>query len=266
MISGQAYRHFVFGFTWRQLPNEFISYCGYLWRNFLGTGILIGIPGLFWLWRSKRDEVIGYLILFTTNALFFINYAVSDKDTMFLPGFVIWTILIAGGLLAVEDLLSKVFPVEQLSTMRLVTHTVVVSIAIIALLLNWNWVDMSKVTGPSQFAQVVLDITEPNASVLADWSSAVILEYYQIVGGQRKDLTIINRSRFFVARFYELLSDGLPREIIPIRIAQEEIKLVHDFIKQQPAYSVEYNTALIDEFEFIPVGNIYQLLPPSIEK
>ncbi|MGE5251523.1 MAG: hypothetical protein ACM3QS_15080 [Bacteroidota bacterium] len=108
----------------------------------------------------------------------------------------------------------------------------------------------------------MLSETPPNSIVIAPWSSAVVLEYYQLVDGKRPDLLIRNRSRYSVARFYELMQQGLTYDQIMSRINSEEVDFIDRHIHDRSVYAVEYDPVLARQFEYLPEGPVFRLARP----
>ena len=125
---------------------------------------------------------------------------------------------------------------------------------------------MSSAIGPTLFAQEVMITVEENSTVIANWSPAVVLEYFQVVEEQRKDLHIFNRSRYEVARFYFLWRDGLPTTEILQTISEEELAQVEQFAAEGPVYIVEYDPLFLDQYRFQPIGNYFKLIVREIGK
>jgi hypothetical protein len=179
---------------------------------------------------------------------------------MFLPAYLAWAVFIAGGFVAMQALFKRMVNLGlpelwQKSISRLLPLTFV----LLALALNWRWVDMSKTDNFVSFAENMLTGAEPHAVIIAPWSSAVVLEYYQVVEGQRPDLLIANRSRRDVARYYALWQQGMPRKEILARIKSEEADLIDQYIDRQTVYAVEYDPTLAQRFEYLPEGQVFKL-------
>ncbi len=263
MISGKAYSMFAFDYTWREIPNEWLRFSGHLWRNYLGIGVILGAIGLGWLWRKAPAWTIGLLLIFTANVFFYVNYRVMDKDTMFLPSYMVWAIFVAAGVTATYNFSGRRFNQPQLERwLRGMARALPIVFIVLGLSLNWRWVDMSKEDGYALFAEEMLAGAAPNSLVIAPWSSAVALEYYQVVEGQRPDLLIINRSRYSVARYYELWRQDLSYEKIMEIISSEEVDFINGYIQQKTIYAVEYDPILANEFEYLPEGSVFKLTIP----
>jgi len=260
MVSGQAYSFFVFGYEWKDVPGEFLRFASYLWRNFLGVGVILGLVGIPWLWRKSPSWLVGLLLAFATNVVFFVNYRVMDKDTMFLPAYTVWAVFVAGGLTAAHHLLKRYQTKGWLDVKwgKAVSALPVLFI-LLAVGLNWRWVDMSQSTGYAAFAGEMMSATAPDSMIIASWSSAVVLEYYQVVEGQRPDLVIFNRSRWRTAKYYEFWRQGMARNTILSQIDSEEVGLIDQYMKERTMYAVEYDPVLAQKFEYLPEGLVFRL-------
>jgi 4-amino-4-deoxy-L-arabinose transferase-like glycosyltransferase len=268
MISAQAYRFFAFGYPINEIPREVVHFLSYLWRSFMGAGVLLAFPGIWWLWRQRRAELIGLIWIFTINALFYINYRVLDKDTMFLPAYLVWAVFAAAGMHILYHWVQQAIAAGYfLPSFHRLYMGLLVSLVVLAVALNWRWVDMSQSYGPALFGQEVMRRVSPGATIVAHWSPAVVLEYFQQVEHQRPDVTIYNRSRISVARFYHYWQAGEQAQDILPRLDQEDIQFVHAEIDRRPVYMVEYDPLFERDFEFVPQLQVFRLerrgaLPP----
>jgi len=263
MISSKAWGFLIFGYAWHEIPGELIRFTMYLWRNYLGIGVILGTIGIFWLWRRSSAWTIGLLLAFITYSFFIANYRVIDKDTMFLPAYAVWTVFIAGGFIAVYNFIERSLS-KNLNDLWLMRMVKILSILFIALglVLNWRWVDMSKADNYTLFAEEFMAVAVPDAVIIAPWSSAAVLEYYQVTEGQRPDLLIFNSSLHAVARYYELWQKGMSQAEIYERINAEEVDFVNQYINQKTIYTVEYNPELAQKFEYLPEGPGFKLAMP----
>lgn len=263
LVSGKAYAFFVFGYSWYEVPAEILRFLSYLWRNYFGIGAILGAAGILWLWRKSPAWTVGLLIMFIANVLFYVNYRVMDKDTMFLPAYAVWAVFIAGGYTAVYEWTKKMVDQGLIEPwlVRLV-KVLPIMFVLAGLTLNLRWVDLSKADGFSLFAKEVMLGAEPDSVIIAPWSSAVVLEYFQVVEGQRPDLLITNRSRENVARYYELWRQGFSNEKIMEKINAEEVAFIDSYIQQKTIYAVEYDPELAQKYEYLPEGAGFRLAMP----
>jgi hypothetical protein len=258
MISGQAYRFFAFGYSFAEIPVEIARFMSFLWRNFLGAGVIIGLMGVYWNLKKDWKTFSGFLIIFLCNAIFFINYRVMDKDTMFLPAYVIWAFFLAGGIKFTIEFMEKLLKQENA---MISTPAVMLLLFFPGLILNWHWVDMSHENSPEEFAQEIFRTTPQNVLIVASWSPAVIIEYYQIVEGLRPDIQVINRSRTDVAHYYKLWNAGFSRDKIIQILTTDTAQMIEQEITQRPVYSIEYDPSLANYFEYLPICSYFRIAP-----
>jgi len=259
MMSGQAYRFFSFSYTLQELPLEIIRFGSFLFRNFMGVGVLIGLIGLINGFRKNLTFFVGIFMSFLATVVFYINYRVMDKDTMFLAAYLFWAIFLVEGFQFIENWFLMRISFNTSNKFRPIVVLLLFLIFLPTPLLNWKWVDMHDADSYSRYAHAILSTTEPNAMVIAPWSQAVVLEYFQIVDGQRPDIKIVNSSRMNVAIYYELWSKGFKREEIFRGIAENNIALIDEYIGIRPVYSLEFDTTLSVQYEYLPDGIFFRL-------
>ena len=149
--------------------------------NFLGVGILLGLFGLWILWQEVRGLFYVWLISFVPITYFFTAYTVVDRDSMFGPSYLVWTVALAFG---AKGFLTRV-PGN-------VKATSVIVLLLVALIINFPLVNVSQDRSIRDHAQVIIAALPPNAIVFGRWFDIVPLQYLQIVEGQRSDLTLLN--------------------------------------------------------------------------
>jgi len=260
MISAQAYRFFMFGYAWQEIPGQINAFISFLWRNFLGAGVVLGLLGEVYGLIRKWKLYAGFVLLLLPTTIFYINYKVVDKDTMFLAVYLIWAILIAQGIKTIDVLIQRGFS-KQFPPGRLIciSYSFSIALMLLTIILNWKWVDMSSFKGPSLFAQHVFNSSQPDSIILGQWSSATVLEYFQIVEGKRPDLIIYNRSRSNVAYYYNEWKKGTAAAEILKKMSSLEIERIDQELTHRTVYSIEYDATLNEFFDFIPQGDIYKL-------
>jgi 4-amino-4-deoxy-L-arabinose transferase-like glycosyltransferase len=260
VVSGSAYRFFAFGYPPAEIFRELISGILLIWRNFLGVGFLLGILGLFVAFKRDWKTAAGWLLVLLGNFIFYINYRVLDKDTMFLPSLVVFTIFISFGLTFLNDFAGR--QLKEMSQRKVIElyHPVFWMVLVgLTIFLNWKWADMSKDLGPETFSNAILDSVQANSTVIASWSPAVVLEYYQIVEGRRPDIRIYNQSRSEVAWYYKYWSMGLSPDKIMAAVNQHELVAIDQIYQANPVYSIEYDPVIANNYEYLPVGLYYRL-------
>ncbi len=190
LVSGQSFSGQMFGYRLPQLLGQAADYGVQLWRAFFAIGIGPGIAGALVVWRRDRPVAGLLLLMFVANALFFVNYRVVDKATMFLPTYLVWALWLGAGYQLLLDWMRRQSR-PHLAT-RMVT-AIILGAVILAAVTNWSLVDLSEDWSTREESQAILDRVEANAIILGWWETIPAIQYLQLVEGQRPDVTAINR-------------------------------------------------------------------------
>ncbi|MCB0234731.1 MAG: hypothetical protein KDG58_11005, partial [Anaerolineae bacterium] len=193
----------------------------------LGVGLPLGLWGLWTLFRRDRFLALGLALTALPHTLFFVAYAAPDKETMFLPLFAVWAILLGVGLAQLETMLPRR------------ARPAMLALPLALLLINLSYVDMSDFHASEIESVTRLTQTRPDSVVLAHWGDAGAMHYQQIVNDLRTDVTVINA--FFISpenlktliedslaggrAVYATYSSGLPLDHVQLVAAGDEFQL-----------------------------------------
>jgi hypothetical protein len=256
MVRGEMFSDWMFAYSLPQIPYETWSFLVLLWQTFLGFGSILAAVGLWDLWKRDRPLALGLGLIFAGNAVFYINYLAFDKDTMFLPAFLVLSLWMAQGLRALHDRL------QGTGSERSVSGAAALLVAAM-LVLNYPRVDLSNNWITRQYAEAVLKQVSPGALIVGAWIEITPLEYLQIVEGQRPDVTLFDYGLYIQSRTAALVSRGLPLSEAR-RIPRNEIRRVisDQLSKGRPAYSLDKNTIVLPAFELVPVSDWHYAIQP----
>lgn len=242
LISGRAFAGEMLAYQGAELWAEVWRFIGQLWRAFFALGIGPGILGLIVL--GRRDWRLGgmLLLMFGCSAGFYVDYRVIDKDTMFLPAYLVWALWLGVGY---QWLLDWVYPAEEknrLFAQRRVWVLRGIMICAVLLAMGWNWrlTDLSDDWSTRSRGETILRHAQPNALIFGWWDTVPPLEYLQLVEKRRPDVKMINRF---------LITPGDMRRLITAEIAR------------RPVYIDSVPSELVPTVTAVPVGPIYRLLP-----
>lgn len=187
LLTGESFSGQMFGYAWAEVGGQVGAYGRQLGLAFLGIGLGPGVAGLFVLLR--RDWRLGGLLLlmFIANAIFYINYRVIDKNTMYLPTYLIWALWLGIGCQVLLDLWNSA--AGRVWALRGVLATAV----LLAVISNWHLVDLSADWSTREQSEAILSEVEPNALVLGWWDTIPAIQYLQLVEGRRPDVLAVNR-------------------------------------------------------------------------
>lgn len=242
LISGKSFAGQMFGYTGTAVWSEVWAYLGQLWAAFLIVGIGPGLLGCLVLWRRDR-RLSGLLtLMFLANAIFYINYRVVDKTTMFLPTYLVWALWLGVGYQFIFDWLKGLGhsrpAIKDLPTAAL--RIAVMGFVLLAVLLNWGRVDRSDDWSTREQSEEILALVKPNALIFGWWETVPAIQYLQLVEGQRPDVTAVNRFLISGADMNQLIMSELG---------------------QRPIYVNNPSVELLRHVTVRPVGSLYLLEP-----
>jgi hypothetical protein len=258
IVTGKMFRPEMFGYPIWAVPEELFKYTTQLWINTSGVGSIVGLAG-FWRFFRKggQDSLLALLtaLWLCANIVFYVNYRVINKQTMFVFSYAIWAIPTGMGFAQVERLVIEFIQARARGLTSALTQfagTALLVPALMAMVANLPARDLSHRSDVANYAQAVFQCARPNALILAGWLSAGPLQYYQVVEGQRRDVTILNTS------FYAL---GVRDQAYRVGQGQDFAIIVRDRLRtmldvalqSRPVYVLEpgeydfQNMSVIDE-------------------
>lgn len=240
LVSGRAFAGQMLAYRGPELWGEVADFGAQLWQAFFGLGIGPGLLGAIFLF--KRDWRLGGMLacMFAASAGFYIDYRVMDKNTMFLPAYLVWALWLG---LGYQWLLGWVRRVSHLLTRTWgirVMRGLMAGAVLIAVAWNWRLVDLSDDWSARRRAETILALAEPQALIFGWWDTVPIIQYLQLVEGQRPDVQAINR----------------------FLIAPEHMqRLILDEIGRRPVYMDSTPDGLLETVNARSTGPVYRLQP-----
>ena len=179
------------------------------------------------------------LLLFGFSAGFYIDYRVVDKDTMFLPAYLVWALWLGVGYQWLLDRTHSIQRADWLTILEIRSlQAVMIGAVIIAIGWNWRLVDQSSDWSTRIRAETILQQVEPDALIFDWWDTVPAIEYLQLVESQRQDVQAINR--FLIDQ-------------------DDMVRLIQREIEQRPIYIDHPPTEMLHRWQAKPVGSLYRL-------
>jgi len=226
LVSGKVFADVMMAYSTPELIREVGHFGAELFRAFMIIGIGPGIVGIAVAWRRSR-ALGGLLVLvFAVSAGFYINYRVIDKDTMFLPAYLIWALWVGIGYQWLIDWASQTSPPGRRAARTAATFALKAIMAgTVVFSASWNWslVDLSDDWSARARGEEILDIVRPNALIVGWWGTVPVVEYLQLVEGKRPDVQAINRFLIRPDDLLELIEREVDRR--PIYLDEELLGL-----------------------------------------
>jgi hypothetical protein len=240
LVSGRAFAGQMLAYRGADLWREAAGFSAQLWQAFFAVGIGPALLGI--VLSLKRDwRLAGMLLwMFLLSAGFYIDYRVIDKNTMFLPAYLIWALWLGVGYQGLVNWIREEGDVLTRKWGVILARGVMAGAVLVAVAWNWRLVDLSDDWSARSRAETILHLAEPHALIFGWWDTAPAIEYLQLVEGQRPDVQAINR--FLIA------PDDMER-------------LIQHEIARRPVYVDSVSSDLFKMANARAMGPIYQLRP-----
>ncbi len=196
LMSGQAFSSQMMGYSKASILAEITHFAGELWRAFSIIGIGPGLVGIVALWTRQRKICEMLVIMFLGTVGFYVTYAVADKDTMFLPAYLIWAIWVGVGYQWLLDWISRHPALPYSSQPNLganLLRAILLSGVVFSLIWHIPLVSLASDRSARVRGEMILNIAEPESVVIGWWDTVPVIEYLQMVEGRREDVTAMNR-------------------------------------------------------------------------
>lgn len=238
LISGSAFRGAMFGYAPAELTGEVRAFAVHLWRAVFAVGLGPGLLGAGVLLRRSWPRGDMLLLMFLCNAVFYINYRVMDKDTMFLPTYVVWALWIGVGL---EWLFGWLREAEaeaaRRSGGRLLQGVLLAAVAL-SLGLNFTQVNLRDDRSARSRGERVLAQVAPGARLIGAWDTVPVVEYLQLVEGRRPDVEAINRFLIPHAALITLLRTEVGRRPVYLDAVPADLSAAYRVRRAGPLYEI----------------------------
>jgi hypothetical protein len=184
-----------------------------------------------------------FTLMFLANAIFYINYRVIDKNTMYLPTYLIWALWLGVGYhTLLKWLQSAELSFRRLPRFNSASLLVLLMLGTVLLAVSWNWrlVDLSDDWSTREQSEEILNLAEPDAIIFGWWDIVPGIQYLQLVEGQRPDVLAI--SRFLIS-------------------GEDMMALIEKEAEHRPIYINNPPLPFLQTMQVEKVGSLYQLKP-----
>ncbi len=192
MVRGEMFSSRFFGVPTTQWPGEIALYAFRLWSNFLGMGCFLGAVGLANDFSRRPAVHLSLLLMFGAHLAFFLPYAVSDKQVMLVPSYLVWSLWISLGVAAVARLARSVPAISAVALTAFATAM---------LFINYPLVDLSDDWSARERAEAILDTLPHGSTFVGTWREIPAIKFLQLVEGRAPTIKAIDT--FFIPTGYQ---------------------------------------------------------------
>lgn len=246
LISGRAFAGQMLAYQGNELWGEIAHFGAQVWRAFFAIGLGPGLLGMIILLRRHWRLGGMLLLMFLVNAGFYISYRVVDKDTMFLPAYLIWALWLGVGYQWLLKWMSEMdMTLEQRDRPVILKlglrsfQGILAGSVLLVLIWNWRLVDLSEDWSARARGEAILHQAEPHALILGWWDTAPVVEYLQLVEEQRPDVRVINRFLIGDKELQQLIKREIQRRPVYIDDPPANLLKVLKVGQSDPLYRLE---------------------------
>ena len=260
MVRGAMFADLMFGYRLAELPGEVLRLGALLWRAFLGAGPALAALGLVEQWRRDRTAAGALALMGGAPALFYVNYRIPDKDTMFLVPLLVVSVWMAIG---IERLLAWAARGGARLPRRAVALGAAAVVAVLAVT-NYPRVDLGGNDSVRRYAEAVLGEVAPHAFIIGGWSHITPLAYLQVVEGRRPDVRLFDWGLYGLGRRAKLRAQGFPPREVWNRSLDEILVIAQrELLAGRPVYSLEDNRLLRESFALVRQSHVLRVCEPG---
>ena len=140
---------------------------------------------MIYLAFTRRHQFTVLFLAFGFYLFFLVNYGAFDKETMYIPTYVIWAVFMGVGLAYISNLLEKYRTGVHLSlgrrlgkaVARIPWQTALLLLPLGALLINFSYADVSSEKNVKEDYREFLETVDPDALILAGYLDAWPIQY-----------------------------------------------------------------------------------------
>ncbi len=236
--SGKQYRTWIFS-SMEAAGKQFSYFLSTFPSEFVYLGGILAVIGIVRLWKSDRKLFIFTVLLFLTSVGYSINYDIHDIDSYFLLAYITTALWAGWGAYAVIDGVSARGLLRRSAPVLLPALCALLPIFVLYPRQNERQNYLVEDYTRNMFASL-----DSNAVVLSyQWDYWVSASYYdQLVRGERKDVTVIDKELLRRSWYFNQLAVRYPWLVAR---SQKEIDA---FLQELDKFEHElpYNSSVIE--------------------
>ncbi|MCF0062326.1 DUF2723 domain-containing protein [Dyadobacter chenwenxiniae] len=240
-----------------QFPSSITNNKGH--NNFFMLPLLLGLAGLLWMYRKRRDDLVVLTLMFVLTGVGLVIYLNSppteprERDYIYVGSFYIFCIWIGFGVMAVAGFLQKAVKKATLRTTLTVAASL--SVPLIMVAKGWDNHDRSNRYHSVDFARNLLNSCAPNAILFTGGDNDTFpLWYLQEVEGVRTDVRVCVQTFLGLDWYIEQLKRKTNKsEPLPLSLDMDDYAMgKNDFV---PFYEVPSVKSGINLKEYLELVN-----------
>jgi hypothetical protein len=172
-VTGKNYQAYLFDFSIGDIVTERIPWCFDVFnKNLSIAALLVGIFGLFYLWKKQKKVFFLFCLAFLGELFFLINYNIAEIKVYFIPLFLIYSVFVAFGLVFSFTL------VKRKKNVQFLFHLLILTFLIVFIGKHYQKVDKSKdVLRDKKLTQAIKKIEDDSVIVTTGYFDREFVNY-----------------------------------------------------------------------------------------
>jgi tetratricopeptide (TPR) repeat protein len=247
-ITAKQYSGKLFEYGIQGVMIQIKTFIGLLFHQFAPFLLVLAVPGIILLLRRNRRFFYYILAFFIINVAYSVSYYIIDIDSYFIPAFILTALFIGMGFQAIMEPVFK----SPGRAMKIVIAVVVAVLSILPLIYNWQSCDHSGNYLARNYGENILRTIDKGGIFLSHGDNeSFITAYLTLVEGQRKDITVYDRTQNLLP--YPIVKEK--KNVSKAAINQFERRLVFD-----SKLSVYFNFNPNGSYPLVEDGLLYRVV------
>lgn len=214
MVSGSAYRHYLFGLPLSDVPVRLSAWAAGLLAQYRIWGVALGLIGFWRLAEQEGDRALAGGLAFLLYTIYAIGYDTTDSYVYLIPAYLVFALWIGRGVGYLLELArERRGRWASLSTVALVAAPL---LPLIPLLLNYSSMDLSCDVAAAQYGARVMREAPPGSTIISATDGHTFsLWYAQEVSDPRPDIVVLDQDLLQYSWYVGNLRSRYPQLSLP---------------------------------------------------
>ncbi len=262
MVSGSAYRHYLFGLPLGYVPARLSAWASGLLTQYGVWGVVLGLTGLWQLAESEGDRAVAEGVLFFLYSIYAIGYNTVDSYVYLIPAYLIFALWIGRGVAYLLTLALE--QGERWKSLPVIALSVTLLLPLIPLGLNYASLDLSEDVEAARYGTGAIRQVPPGSIVISATDTHTFsLWYAQEVSDPRNDIVILDRNLLQYPWYVENLRSRYPHLILRQDTSDSSLLmegLIDDWCEEGPVFLTDPNERERAEYQLVVEGELYRVL------
>jgi len=262
MVSGSAYRHYLFGLPLSYVPARLSAWAAGLLAQYGVWGVVLGLMGLWQLAESDGERALAEGMIFALYSIYALGYNTADSYVYLIPAYLVFALWIGRGIaylliLALEQR-------KRSGSLPVLGLVITLLLPLIPLGLNYASLDLSEDVEAASYSAGVVGQVSPGSIIISSTDAHTFsLWYAQEVSDPRADIVILDRDLLQYPWYAEDLRNRYPHLSLRLDTSDPFLlveSLVDDWCEERPVFLTDPDERERAEYQLVTEGELYRVL------